>query len=264
MIRLAVYAIGDATDLGAVGRALADLCRNEQPDVVCLLGAPRRLATRRLARDAGLDVAVRTRSRQPGTAILAGARVRVTATSTIALPAGAPPDPGPDAGPETGSETGSDPDPVQRAPGDAAEAVLLVGSQKLSVLAATLGNSPELRARRGQRLLETVRDATLPTILGIDLGEPPSGPEGRRLTAELDDAFARAGQGHGETYPTPTPTVRRDVILVTAELAVSSAVVPDRACFDLAGRHRPVVVEIAAPTAEPERLDLRDRREPAA
>lgn len=226
MIRVVAYNVSGALDAGAVTTVLSAL----EPDVACLVETPSRLALRRIAGGARLQVGSRAGRRRLGTAVLVGERVRVLSTARADLPgvAGSP----------------------DRA---AAHAIVGVGSLRLSVLAIQLGLRPDARLAHAVELERFLARVDLPTVLAGDLSEPPSGPTATRFAEILDDAFAVAGQGRGETYPTPDPSSRHDVVFVDRALVVQRCWVPEDPPVDVASHHRPVVVELAAPDAETDR-----------
>lgn len=226
MIRLVLYNVNGAVDAGAVTTVLDGL----RPDIACLVETPGRLALRRIAAAAGLQAATRAGRRRLGTAILTGERARVLSTGHVALPA-----------------IGGSPDRV------AAQAIVGVGSLRFSVIAVQLGLRPDTRLAHGIELARFVGSVDVPTVLGGDLGEPPGGATVQRLTGTLRDAFAEAGRGRGETYPTPHPSTRHDFVLVSPELEVERCWVPDQPPVDVASHHRPLVVELATSDSDVDR-----------
>lgn len=218
MIRLVAYNTDGARDTAAVAAVLAAL----GADVALLVEAPRRLATRRVARDAGLDLAVHTGGRRGGAAVLVGARTHVVTTAAHTLTA------------------------VDGAPRrHAAVAVLDVGALGLGVATVQLGPPAAARATHAREVAGLVDRLAVPAVLGVDGDEPPSAPVLRHLTEGRQDAFAVAGQGRGETHPNPEPTVRRHLVLVHPTLVVARCLVPDGSDVLAAGPHRPVVVDLA-------------------
>lgn len=226
MIRLLVYNVNGAVDAAAVTKVLAAL----RPDIACLVETPSRIGLRRIAAAVDLRTASRAGRRRLGTAVLVGERVRVLSTGQVPLPsiAGSP----------------------ERA---AAQAIVGAGSLRFSVIAAQLGLRPDTRLAHGLELERFVGSVDVPTVLGGDLGEPPGGVTVQRLTATLQDAFAVAGQGRGETYPTPAPTARHDFALVSPDLEIERCWVPDQPPVDMASHHRPLVVELATSDSDVDR-----------
>lgn len=225
MIRVVAYNVNGALDAIAVGSVLADL----EPDVVCLLEAPGRLPLRRIARAASLHLAVRAGRRRLSTAVLVSERARVLSATRheLSTPAGVPTRP-------------------------VAQAIVGVGSLRLSVAAVQLGMRPEVREENAAELERILASVEVPSVLGCDLNESPRGIVATRLSEVLQDAFATAGTGRGETYPTPDPSTRQDFVFVDRQLTVSRASVPDRSPIDVASHHRPVVVDLAAADRAPD------------
>lgn len=219
MIRIVAYNVNGAVDPGAVTEVLSAL----RPDVACVLELPGRLTTRRICARSGLQIVVRAGRRRVRTGILTGERVRVLTTSRVPLPGVA-----------------GSPDRV------AVHAIVGVGSLRLSVVAAQLGLRPETRGTHAVALERFLDSVDVPAVLAGDLGEPPGGPTAVRFAGAMKDAFAVAGQGPGETYPTPDPTARHDFVFVSPQLTVERCWVAAGPPVDAASHHRPVVVEIAA------------------
>lgn len=218
MIRLVAYNVTGAVDAAAVTTVLTSL----RPDIVCLVETPGRLALRRLAGASDLSVATRAGRRRLGTAILVGERIRVLSEGVVELPG------------------------VEGSPSrSAAQAILGAGALRLSVIATLLGLQPATRLAHGAELERYVASVDVPSVIAGDLGEPPGGATVRRLGDTFEDAFAVAGRGPGETYPTPHPTARHDFVLTSPELAVERCWVPTDPPVDVASHHRPVVAELA-------------------
>lgn len=229
MIRIVSYNVNGGLDTAAVGNVLAWL----KPDLVCLLEAPGRLGQRRIAKAAGLSVISRAGKRRLSTAILASERVRVLSHNShvLAAPSGVP----------------------DRA---VAHAIVGIGGLRLSVAAAQLGMRPEVREGHVAELERFLANVDLPSVLCCDLNESAKGPSAARLAEVLQDAFAVAGTGHGDTYPTPDPSTRQDFVFVDPSLAIERAHVPTEPPIDIASHHRPVVVDLAGSDEEPGRLPL--------
>ena len=246
MIRLVAYNVTGAVDAAAVTTVLSSL----RADIVCVVETPARLALRRLAGAADLRIASRAGRRRLGTAILVGERVRVLSDGVVELP-------GVEGGPDR----------------SAAQAILGAGALRLSVVATLLGLQPATRLAHAAALERFVGSVDVPSVIAGDLGEPPGGPTVQRLGATFQDAFAAAGRGSGQTYPTPNPTARHDFVLASRELVVERCWVPSESPVDVASHHRPVVVELATsdtdadrtvPESEPVRLAAPDADPDAA
>lgn len=227
MIRVVTYNVSGALDTGAVATVLASL----RPDVVCLLEAPSRFPLRRIAKSAGLTVVERAGRRRVSTAILVGEDTRLLSHDRFELP--------------------SPPGVPTR---HLAHAIVGVGGHRLSVAATQFGMQPEQREEHVTAVVRILEAVELPTVLGVDLNESPHGAAATRLAALLQDAFAVAGTGRGETYPTPDPSTRQDFCFVDAVLAIESAHVPSEPPVDVASHHRPVVVDLAGPDSGEDRV----------
>ncbi len=223
-MRVVTYNISGAQHADAVVAVLAAL----RPDIACLTETPGRLALRRLARRAGLDVVARAGRRGAGTAILVGERARRLSDMSEELPspAGAP----------------------RRM---LAQAIVTAGGLRLSVFAVQLGLRPDVRAAHAQTIIERCARFEMPLVVAGDLNESPDGTAVRTLAARLDDAWELAGDGPGATVPNPDPSARTDYVFVSADLVVERATVYGEPPTEVASHHRPVVVDLAHPEAEP-------------
>ncbi|MFP5309357.1 MAG: endonuclease/exonuclease/phosphatase family protein [Actinomycetes bacterium] len=228
MITVGTWNVGGALDV----EAAATVLRAAQPDVLCVLEPPSRLGLRRLAKAAGMQVAHRAGGRRTGAALLTRGDARVLSSNDVELdPAGG------------------------AAARHAAHAIVGVGSTRISVLAVQLGLRPEARAHHAEQLLAFLATIDLPSVVGADLNEAPGGPAGERLTARYVDAFAAAGTGRGDTYPTPEPSARYDVVLVDPALLVRSCAVHTDPPVDVVSHHRPVLATLGAPDEVPGRAE---------
>lgn len=228
LIRLIAYNLSG----GHESQALAEVLRGLRPDLVCVSEAPGRMALRRLAKRANLEVVSRGGKRGWAAAILAGQAVHVLSRGTVDLPA-------PDGVPDR----------------VAAQAIVGSGGLRMAVVATQLGLRPEVRQDHAERLERALADIDAPAVIAGDFNETPSGAVATRFAEVLADAFAVAGEGRGETYPNPDPVARRDLVFVDRSLAVVRCWVPSVSPIGVASHHRPVVVEIAAPDEVPRRSE---------
>lgn len=217
MIRVVTWSLGASPTPASVSAVLGRL----QPDLLLLPEAPGRLALRRCLSSTDLKPISRQGRGRAGSAVCAGGRVQLRTAAELVLP-----------GPAEGAER------------VASHAIVVVAGRTLSVLAFRLGTDPDARladARRAADFLDRIEHAE---IAGADLAEGPGGPVGEALLGNRIDAWTVAGSGTGDTYPTPEPIARHDVVLVDASLPVLAAHVESGAPVDVAARHRPVVVDL--------------------
>lgn len=217
-MRVLAYNVSGGLDPSAAGSVIAAL----EPRIACLLEVPGRGRLRRLAKAAGLVVIARAGRRGSGTAILVDPDVRVLSTGTVPL---------------------TTPPEVPRR--EAVHAILGVGGQRLSVTAVQFGLRPEVRQTNLGELTAFLATVEVPSVVGCDLNETVRGPVGAALAAVYQDAFAVAGRGPGDTYPTPDPATRQDFVFVDHALPLEACFVPADAATDVASHHRPVVADLA-------------------
>ena len=217
MIRVVSWSLGASPTPAAVASVLARL----EPDLLLLPDAPSRLALRRCLSGTDLQTVSRQGRGRASSVVCAGQRVQLRTAAELVLP-----------GPTEGAER------------VASHAILSVGGRTLSVMAFRLGTDPGARLADAELAADFLDRIEHPAVVGADLAEGPGGPVHDALLGNRIDAWSVAGVGPGLTYPTPDPIARHDVVLVDAGLPVSAAHVEGGAPVDVAGRHRPVVVEL--------------------
>ncbi len=218
-LRVVTYNVSGGFDIGAAGEVLAAL----GPQVVCILEAPTGGRLGRLARAAGLEVAARAGRRGGGTAVLVDDDVNVRASSSLALT--------------------TPPDVRTR---EATHVIASARGLRLSITAVQLGLRPEVRRTNLDELTSFLGSIGHPTVVGADLNESVRGPVATDLATRYQDAFAVAGTGPGETYPTADPSTRQDFVFVGSELHVHACTVASAPPVEVASHHRPVVADIVA------------------
>lgn len=219
--RLVVHNVGGVGDPRAIHDVLAGL----DPDVVCLLGAPSPRRLRAVLRGTGLSLCVRGGQRGESSAILVRSGLLVRSTDRLRLVA------------------------PRRVPDrEAVRAIVSVGGTSVAFVAVQFGFRPDVRATNLQALRTWLSSVSPPTVIGAFVSEPASGPVASTLASEYQDAFAVAGSGVGDTYPSDEPVSRRDFAFVDRRLQIDGCVVDAGPRAAAASRHRPVVVD----------LDLRD------
>lgn len=211
--------------------ALARIVRGARADVVCLQEVPRFLRwrgrRRRFADDCGLAVAAGRRA--AGVAVFAGPRAQVIGREHHLL---------------------------TRVHGlhrrGIALAVLEIEGARL-IVASTHLDLRDLprRAHVGQvlSLLERARRTyDAPVVLTGDINEEPGGAAWELLSRRLQDAYAIAPSGTGDTYSARNPRRRIDGVFADRRFEVVGCGVPDDAgtAADLAAAtdHRPVLAEL--------------------
>lgn len=237
MIRVLAYNVSGVLDPDAVVEVLGSL----EPRVVCVLERPSTRQLRRIARGSGLVVAARAGRRGIGTAVLVHPDVGVRATAAVPL---------------------WTPTDVPRR--EATHLIASVGGLRLSVTALQLCLRPEVRRRNLDELLGFLDRIEAPAVIGCDLNESARSPVAATLASTFQDAYAVAGRGPGETYPTGDPSSRQDYVFVDRSLTVLGCHVPSTVAVAKASHHRPVVVDLAGHQDEATRLDRAEERSDAS
>jgi endonuclease/exonuclease/phosphatase family metal-dependent hydrolase len=208
--------------------AVARVIRMAEPHVVCIQEAPRFLRWRSraawLARRSGLVVAAGGRP-AAGNLLLCDLAVTVHRTAVIRLT------------PRRGTH--------RRA---AAVAVCSLAGHRFALVGTHLDLRAGDRLRHVHelfaRLHEVLGDESIPVVLAGDINELPGEQTFAVFASRLQDAFAVAGSGSGETFSAAVPTRRIDAIFADRRLSPRSCQVPDGPDVAIASDHRPVLAEI--------------------
>jgi len=180
--------------------AVAQVVRACSADVVAVQEAPRFLRWRSkraaLARSSGLVVA--SAHRPGGLTVLVSLRAKVLDTSFVLLP--------------------KSPKLHQRA---ACAVLLEVDGARWAVASVHLSLSDDERWQHLQPLWDAVRRWDAPLVVAGDINEKPDGRVWKSLATELQDAFAVAPDGPGDTYSAKKqPYKRIDGIFVDRSATV--------------------------------------------
>jgi endonuclease/exonuclease/phosphatase family metal-dependent hydrolase len=197
-----------------VGRGLRDL----EPDLLLLQECGPRRGLRRLADELGAEV--RSSHRPFGrvrNAVLAGRRWHIGEPTSLAL-----------------SREG------RSSPRGALAVALRKDGLALTAVSAHLGLVPAERARHARELTDAFASLGGPVLLGVDVNEGPADPAFRWIAERWFDAFAVAGDGPGETFPSTRPTARIDALFANDRVEVRRAWVGPGGLSD----HRPLVADV--------------------
>lgn len=104
-------------------------------------------------------------------------------------------------------------------------------------------NSAVERSAQVAAITERVGEFEEPSLLTGDLNARPEAPELQPLFSRFDDAWAEGGEGPGYTISSAEPYARIDYALVSPDISVTQARVPQT----LASDHLPVVAELLVP-----------------
>jgi endonuclease/exonuclease/phosphatase family metal-dependent hydrolase len=204
--------------------AAAAVMRACAPDVVCVQEAPRFLRWRSkraaIARKAGLVVA--TADREAGLVILVSMRAQVVSTSFTLL--------------------SKSPSLHQRA---VCAATLRIGGADLTFASAHLSLDADERLRHLPELWAALPQDRDALVVAADVNEEPGGPVWRELSASMQDAWAVAGSGDGNTFSAASPHKRIDGVFVgSAYEVVECRAVDDVPAVTHASDHLPVLATL--------------------
>lgn len=215
-------------------RALVDVVRDLDPDVLLVQEAPRFVLPRARLRWLAGELGMRVLLHQRGMALLAApdAAAQVIRRGRRDAP-------------------GQKPSVYPR--GVAAARLSLPGGGEVVVAGTHLALDPEGRLRHARHLCDLVRGAGAPVILGGDLNETAAEPAVAELTRELSDP---AAEEDAPTFPASRPRRRIDMILASRELRARSGVVtstPGVSAERLAGAsdHLPVLCTVEGISLRP-------------
>jgi endonuclease/exonuclease/phosphatase family metal-dependent hydrolase len=205
-------------------RALTDVVRELEPDVLVVQEAPRRLRWRsrcaELASRFGL-VYASGGGTALGNLILVSLRVAVPEGWALRYPLV----------------------PGRHMRG-AAFARCVVGRVPVVVAGTHLGLHADERLEQARLLDRALAGLDAPLVLAGDFNEPPQAPARTLLAGRLADA---AGGDGAPTFPAAGPRDRIDAILIGPQIEVAGYRVPSSAATALASDHLPVVADLVLP-----------------
>jgi endonuclease/exonuclease/phosphatase family metal-dependent hydrolase len=208
-------------------RAVAEVIRSVDPDVVCLQEAPRfwrwRSKCAELARRSGL-LYVNGGRTTGGVALLVNLRVDVLEAHEGLLT--------------------KHPRLHQRG---LAAAVVSRSGARLLVASAHLGLDAAERRGHAAEVLDLLgRLPAGPTVLTGDLNEPPGSPA---WTVFQDGGLRDVAPGSGPTFPAVAPRKRIDAVLASEDVGLTDYRVVDSGGVQRASDHRPVLALLSIPAA---------------
>src|SRR5436309_12412838 len=108
-----------------------------------------------------------------------------------------------------------------------------------------LGLAPAERIRHAHVLAHLALGMAEPVLIGGDVNEGPDGKAASWLAARFWDAWATAGEGRGETFPSGDPTARIDYLFTSAQFRIERATVVDTPQTRAASDHLPLLADLA-------------------
>jgi endonuclease/exonuclease/phosphatase family metal-dependent hydrolase len=217
-LRLLTYNVRSLRDDAAAVAAVIEACA---PDVVAVQEAPRflRWRSKRAALARRSRLVVGTADRPGGLMIMTSMATRVVSTSFALLP--------------------KTPRLHQRA---VCSAVVELGGARWTVASIHLSLDPEERERHLAPLWAALGGDAAPLVVAGDVNEGPNRPVWRALAERLQDAYAVAPVGEGDTYSTTNRRKRIDGIFADRRVeVVECRVVSDVPGVTAASDHYPVL-----------------------
>jgi endonuclease/exonuclease/phosphatase family metal-dependent hydrolase len=129
-------------------------------------------------------------------------------------------------------------------PRGALVAVVGRAGYRISAVSTHLGLAPRERVRQAKELADLALGLPEPVLIGADVNEDPEGKAASWLAGRLWDAWTRAGEGAGETFPSRDPTARIDFLFASEGVSVDRAHVLDTAQAKAASDHLPLAVDL--------------------
>jgi endonuclease/exonuclease/phosphatase family metal-dependent hydrolase len=202
-------------------RAVVQVIRECDPDVLCLQEAPRFLFWRwqswLLARRAGLRV-VAGHARAGAVLVLARPGLPVASRGRISLPL----------------------TPGRHRRG-VAHAVFAVGGGQVVVASVHMSLYADERSRHLPLIRAEVERFGAPVVIAGDINEEPGHAVWDQLAAAYQDGYAVAPDGGGPTFSSWKPLRRIDAVFVDRSLQVVGCGVPDIAAAPIASDHCPLL-----------------------
>jgi endonuclease/exonuclease/phosphatase family metal-dependent hydrolase len=124
-------------------------------------------------------------------------------------------------------------------------AVLGRAGYRISALSAHLGLAPVERFRQAKELADLALGLPGPVLIGADVNEDTGGKAASWLADRFWDAWARAGEGSGETFPSRDPTARIDYLFASEHLRIEWTAVVDTEETRGASDHLPLIVDLS-------------------
>jgi endonuclease/exonuclease/phosphatase family metal-dependent hydrolase len=202
--------------------AVAEVLTRVRPDVVCLQECGSRRAVHRLAGALGMEVV--STHRPFG---------RVRNAVLFALPW--------EAKDQRVQELSREGGALRRG---SVAVTLAAHGLRIAIASVHLGLSANERARHAAELTEALAAGGVPTIVGADLNEEPTGQAVRGLAERLFDTYGAVGEPPGNTFPARRPTDRIDYVFASAGFRANGAWVPSDPSAATASDHLPVVVDL--------------------
>jgi endonuclease/exonuclease/phosphatase family metal-dependent hydrolase len=110
-------------------------------------------------------------------------------------------------------------------PRGALVAVIGRAGYRVAALSVHLGLTPSERVRHAKELVDLAQSMGEPVVIGADLNDGPESKSASWVAERLWDAWPKAGEGSGETFPAPDPTARIDYLFVTEHFTIDRAMV---------------------------------------
>jgi len=118
------------------------------------------------------------------------------------------------------------------------------GGSRLTAASVHLGVSDGERVDHVREVTDMLAGAPRPLLVGGDLNESPDAPAVKWIADRYFDAFARAGEGPGETFPARRPRARIDYLFATDDVQVERTFVGDSPEIVAASDHRPLIADL--------------------
>lgn len=129
-------------------------------------------------------------------------------------------------------------------PRGALVAVIGRAGYRVAALSVHLGLTPAERVRHAKELVDLAQSMSEPVVIGADLNDGPESKSASWMADRLWDAWPKAGEGSGETFPAPDPTARIDYLFVTEHFTVDRAMVVAGPQARETSDHLPVLADL--------------------
>jgi endonuclease/exonuclease/phosphatase family metal-dependent hydrolase len=129
-------------------------------------------------------------------------------------------------------------------PRGALVAVIGRAGDRVAALSVHLGLTPSERVRHAKELIDLAQSISEPVVIGADLNDGPESRSASWVADRLWDAWPKAGQGSGETFPAPDPTARIDYVFTSEHFGVDRVMVLATTAARETSDHLPLLADL--------------------
>jgi endonuclease/exonuclease/phosphatase family metal-dependent hydrolase len=130
-------------------------------------------------------------------------------------------------------------------PRGALVAIIGRAGYRVAALSVHLGLTPSERVRHAKELVDLAQSLSEPVVIGADINDGPESRSASWVADRLWDAWGKAGDGPGDTFPAPDPTARIDYVFTSEHFTIDRAMVVDTKAAREASDHLPLLADLS-------------------